>query len=71
MAQWVPVKSSMIGAVSYDPETRVLQVRFNNGSVYEYDDVLQDDAEGLMSAASAGTYFHTRIKDVYSGSQVS
>jgi len=34
MAQLVPVESSMIQAVGYDPKTRMLEVVFNSGQTY-------------------------------------
>lgn len=69
--QMTPVRSSMIAAVGYDPDTQQLQVEFSNGSVWQYDDVDPADAEGLKSSASAGAFFHGNIRNSYSGTQVS
>ena len=38
MAKLVPVESSMIQAVGYDPETRILEVVFNSGQTYCYEE---------------------------------
>lgn len=59
----------MINRVRYDETTQVLQVEFSNGSVYEYDSVDPDDAAGLETASSVGSYFHDVIKP-YGGHQV-
>ena len=34
MAKLIPVESSMIQAVGYDPKTRILEVVFNSGQTY-------------------------------------
>lgn len=58
----IPVSSSNLRAVGYDPDTRRLQVEFHNGSVYEYYSVPASIHTGLMSAASHGSYFDAYIK---------
>ena len=61
-----PVSSSNIHAIGYDPDSCTLEIEFNNGSVYQYANVPQDEYDGLMSAASHGTYLHANIKNRYS-----
>lgn len=59
------VESSMIHAVGYDAETKTLEVVFNNGNIYRYQDVPPEEYEGLMNAESKGRYMRANIIDVY------
>jgi KTSC domain len=63
---WRTVSSSNISQVAYDPDAQTLHIQFSNGSVYRYSDVPQDEYEGLLSAASVGSYFADNIKNGYS-----
>ena len=62
---WQPLKSSMLSAMDYDAQLRILHVRFVRGEVYDYRDVPPDVAEGLASAPSAGRYFNEAIRGRY------
>ena len=61
----IPVSSSNIAAIGYDPDTQTLEVEFNNGSIYQYFDVPQSVHEALMSAESAGRFLNARIRGRY------
>ena len=61
----IPVESSMIDSVGYDEETRSLQVVFNTGRVYCYEDVPPEVFQGLLEAESKGRYMLAHIIDVY------
>jgi hypothetical protein len=65
MAKLVPVESSMIQAVGYDPQTRVLEVLFNSGRTYCYEGVPPEVHQALMAADSKGQYMRAAIIDVY------
>ena len=54
MAKLIPVASSMIQAVGYDPKTRILEVVFNSGRIYCYEDVPPNVYKELMAADSKG-----------------
>jgi hypothetical protein len=56
------VSSSNVKSVGYDPETRILQVEFGNGAVYDYEDVDQQHHDSLLRAASPGRYLNEHIK---------
>jgi hypothetical protein len=60
-----PVESSMIASVGYDEASRILEIEFNNGRVYQYADVPPEEYQGLMEADSHGRYFLAHIRDVY------
>lgn len=63
--QTIPVASSMISSVGYDPETQELEVTFNQGRSYTYEGVPQAEYDNLVSAQSVGKYFAANIKNVY------
>ncbi len=58
----VPVSSSNLAAVGYDPAGKVLEIEFLNGSIYQYFNVPNHIYTGLMAAGSHGSYFDAYIK---------
>lgn len=61
----IPIDSSAIHSVDYDPRSRVLKVRFTSLALYEYFDVPDMVFRQLMAADSKGTYFAQNIRDKY------
>jgi len=59
----LPVQSSNLSSVGYDPDSLTLEIGFNNGGIYQYSGVPQEVYEGLMNASSKGTFFHHFIKN--------
>jgi len=62
--------SSFVKEHNYDAATQILTIKFNNGSIYKYQDVPASIAQGLETAISAGQYFNESIKDKYAFDQV-
>lgn len=58
----ITVSSSNLASVGYDVTSCILEVEFNNGSIYQYFDVPSHEHEGLMNADSHGKYFDANIK---------
>jgi len=56
------VDSSNLKAIGYDSQTRILEIEFKDGSVYQYSDVPESVYNGLMRASSHGQYFDANIK---------
>jgi hypothetical protein len=72
----VPVTSSNIHSVGYNPRSNTLEVAFKNkagdvSSVYQYDGVPQNKADAMLAAGSVGRYFATEIKGHYTATKVS
>ena len=65
-----PVVSSSLRSVGYDPDRQVLEIEFQNGSVYQYSGVQELVYVNLMHASSKGQYFDANIRDVYQYSRV-
>jgi hypothetical protein len=59
----VPVISSNLAAMGYDENTGELQIQFQNGRIYSYQNVSPDIYMGLVNAPSKGTYFGLMIRN--------
>ena len=66
----VPVSSSNLVSVGYDPESLTLEIEFNHGSIYQYYEVPDHIYDELLGSDSLGSYLHHNIKDVYSCSKI-
>ena len=64
------VKSSMIEAVGYDHESRLLEVVFKDGEVYHFENVPVSEYVGLMRAPSKGLFMHANILHSFSNHEV-
>lgn len=60
----IPVVSSNLRAVGYDPTTQTLRIEFHNGT-YDYYNVPASIHSGLMNAPSKGQFHHQYIKNNY------
>ncbi len=58
----IPVSSSNITSIGYDPNTLTLEIEFVHGGVYQYFDVPQAYYDSLMQADSKGTYLSQNVK---------
>lgn len=65
MVDMIPVKSSDLRAVGYNPQTQTLYVDFHSGGRYMYSGVPASEHAALMIADSKGKYFATHIKKSY------
>ena len=59
------VDSSNLKSVRYDVNTKILEIEFRDGSVYQYYEVPLSIYEGLMNASSHGKFFHAYVRNVY------
>lgn len=65
-----PVRSSNIQSIGYDDDSRVLEVEFNSGGIYQYSHVNKEVYLRLMKVSSKGTFFAENIKDNYDTKKV-
>ena len=74
MIQHRKVQSSNIESWGYDPEERVLEVRFKtaagSGPLFRYLDVQDETIQGLIKAQSVGTFFAKAIKPRHKAQKV-
>ena len=62
----VDVKSSNIKSATYNTETSLLTIVFNNGSIYEYEGVPWELFTKFRMADSQGAFLNANIKNKYS-----
>jgi non-canonical purine NTP pyrophosphatase (RdgB/HAM1 family) len=63
--QRIPVDSSDIVSIGYDPKSRVLEIEFKENRIYQYLEVEPDIHERFMRTDSFGQYFNTFINSRY------
>lgn len=63
--QRLPVESSDVVAIGYDPKESLLEVEFRGDRTYQYFDVPKDIYDHFMRADSYGTYFNAHINKHY------
>ncbi|HSX29114.1 MAG TPA: non-canonical purine NTP pyrophosphatase [Candidatus Saccharimonadales bacterium] len=63
--QRLPVESSDIVSLGYDPKTRVLEIEFKGQRVYQYLDVAPDVYERFVRTDSYGEFFFAHITKHY------
>lgn len=56
------VKSSHLRSVVKDKKAEIVNIRFHDGSIYEYDNVTSGEYKGLLNASSKGKYFWKYIR---------
>lgn len=69
--QRIPVESSDIVSIGYDPKERVLEIEFKENRVYQYFDVEQRVYDLFLKADSYGEYFYAHINKHYRYKRIS
>ena len=59
------VESSNIASVGYDQLDGILEIEFNSGAIYQYENVPYRVYDVMMKADSVGKYFNVHIKSKY------
>jgi hypothetical protein len=65
-----PADSTTMRSVGYEAKSRVLEIEFDSGAVYQYMGLPTRTHERLMAVESKGRYFNDEIRDCYSYLQV-
>jgi hypothetical protein len=66
----IPVSSSNIAQIGYEPDFQTLEIQFLTGGVYQYSGVPPNVFEEFTAASSKGRYFSAYIKDRYPTTRV-
>ena len=61
------VESSVIGAVGH---SRVLEIQFESGRIYQYFNVPEDVFDEMLKAESKGKYFNSNIRGKYTYQEI-
>lgn len=59
----VSVRSSALKSVGYDRNTRTLEIEFHGGAVYQYSEISQAIASGLILSDSKGRFFNFFVRN--------
>lgn len=62
----VEINSSNLKSASYDTESSLLTVVFNNGSIYQYENVPWELFTKFRMSESQGKFLNQKIKGTYS-----
>ena len=65
MIEMIPVRSSAIHSIGYDPDTQRMRIRFVSGDTYDFCRVPEHVFDAFLRAPSKGRYYHDHIKDRY------
>jgi len=58
----IAVDSTTLRTVGYDAERQLLQIEFQNRSIYQYFEVPATVYEELLQASSKGAYFNRSVR---------
>jgi hypothetical protein len=58
----IPVESSSVKAIGYEPDTETLEVEFTSGGVYQFAGVSQFAYDSFMAAESKGHHFAVYVR---------
>lgn len=61
----IPLASSVIAAIGYDPQTSECLVEFTSGSVFIYEDFPQQKFDEWATSDSPGRFFNSQVKNIH------
>lgn len=64
------VKSVILSSVGYDESTKVLEIEFHSGLVYQYSGVPLKIYKDLMRSSEIGKYFSDKVRTQFRTKQV-
>ncbi len=65
-----PVKSRILRSVGYDASTKILEIEFQTGIVYQYLKVPPKVHADLMHSEEPGKYFSEKVRTRFQAKQV-
>jgi len=60
------VNSGGIVSIGYDPKSKLLEIEFKGGAVYQYSGVPETRYKSLIKASAISSYFQKSIRNWYS-----
>ena len=64
------VDSSMIRSIGYYRDEAVLEIEFNSGALWQYEDFPMDAWKDFQNSSSKGRFFNDQIRDEYAEYQI-
>lgn len=65
-----PVKSRILRSVGYDATTKILEIEFQSGLVYQYLSVPPKVYADLMRSSEIGKYFSDKVRTQFQTKQI-
>jgi KTSC domain len=60
-----PVKSTNLHSLGYDPEAKLMRVKFRSGATHEYTGVPAAAHQAFLTAPSLGSHFANHVRGKY------
>ncbi len=60
------VQSSMIASIGYEANSSTLEIEFNSGAIWQYQDVPKSVYYDMTTSGSYGKFFNANIQGQYS-----
>lgn len=67
----IPLHSSVLAGLRYDPDRRQLWLRFRTGALYVYQTVPATVVQSLVEARSQGGFFNSAIRGRFPAQRLS
>ena len=64
------VRSTNVVSVGYDVKSKVLEIEFKSGGIYQYSNVPEKRYQSLMKASAIGSYFVREVRPWYACTKV-
>jgi hypothetical protein len=65
-----PVKSRILRSVGYEENSKIMEIEFQNGQVYQYSGVPPKVFADLMHSAEIGKYYSEKVRPRFQTKQV-
>jgi hypothetical protein len=70
LVERLSVKSRILRSVGYDESTKILEIEFSSGFVYQYSGVPPKVYADLMHSAEIGKYYSEKVRPKFQTKQV-
>ena len=64
------LNASNIRSAGYDSRSRVLEIEFSNGGIFQYSGVSDEVYRRLVNAPSPGSFFRDEIEESFTGKRI-
>ena len=65
------VSSTMAKSIGYDERARILEIEFQSGEVWQYDELPQSVYLAMLVSPSVGKFFQAHIRDKFNARRIS
>ena len=64
------LNASNIRSAGYDARSRLLEIEFSNGGIFQYSGVAEEVYRRLMNVPSPGSYFRDEIEESFTAKRI-